>query len=352
MLRIIRKLKKIPLLRKILDGSQEPFCQFYFQNCYITSGAIQIYGQYTGELNFSLAILKNKVPLATGRFEIVYCKERPDFFVKIKDFQHSPKDRYTFIINGRTVHKMVQLRDPLSDKLSFSKCVIATMVKNEKNRIAEWINYHFLLGFEKIIIYLNNSTDGTDKIIQGLGNPNVIIVPFNYTAFPGWHWNNVQRIQLSLNSNILRNFSSWVCFTDVDEFIYICDHSVRQKPLIQSYIDDFSRRYPKAAALRINSYFFTNEKASYRPNQDVVENCRLRSIDTGYFKIIVNAEYLSEFTITPHEFNADATASVDSIYIGHYWIKELRNPQGQFHVCQDIANFVSEAVNDSSRIDR
>lgn len=345
MLRAARKLKITRLLRQISDRFQKPLYQLYFQNCHITPGEIQIYGQYKGKPNFSLTILKNEVPLPKGEFQLVYCGKRPDFLVKIKDLQYSPEDRYTFIINGRAVHEMVQLRDPLTNKLSFAQCVIATMVKNEKNKIVEWINYHFLLGFEKIIIYLNNSTDGTAQIIQSLGNPNVIAVPFNYTAFPGWRWNNVQRIQLSLNSNILRNFSNWVCFIDVDEFIYICDHSVRREPLIQSYIDDFHCRYPNAAALRINSYFFTNEQVSYRPNQDVVANCCLRTVTTGYSKIIVNSEYLSEFTVTPHKFNADVTASTDSIYYGHYWIKGLRNPQGEFHACQDIANFVSERIN-------
>lgn len=102
-----------------------------------------------------------------------------------------------------------------------------------------------------------------------------------------------------------------------------------------------------SAVLSEISYFVTNEQASYRPNQDVVANCLLRSVATGYFKVIVNAKYLSEFTLTPHDFSGDVTAPVDSIYIGHYWIKELRDPQGQFRVCHEINQFVAETARDS-----
>ena len=342
MLKVARKLARF--FKKISDSFQEPLYQLYFRNCHITPAEIQVYGQYTRKPRFSLTILKNEVPLPKKTVEVVYFEERPDFLIKIKGHPYSAEDRYTFIFNGKTVHERVQLRDPLSNRLGFAKCVMATMVKNEGHRIVEWINYHLSLGFEKIIVYLNNSTDGTAQIIESLGNPNIITVPFDYTAFPEWHYDNVQRIQLSLNSNILRKFSNWVCFTDIDEFIYICDHRVRRKPLIQSYIDDFQSRYPDATALRINSYFFTNEQASYRPNQDVVANCLLRSVHTGYFKIVANAKYLSEFTFSPHDFSGSVTASTDSIYIGHYWIKEPRNPEGEFHVCRDIAEFSSQNV--------
>lgn len=250
-------------------------------------------------------------------------------------------------MNGKIIHEAVKLQDPLSDHLNSTHCVIATMVKNEKDRIVEWIDYHFSLGFDKIIIFLNNSTDGTREIIQSFSNPDIVLIPFNYHAFPGWHWNHVQRIQLSISANVLRKFSHWVCFMDNDEFIYICDHSAETKPSIQTYMADFNYNYPDASGLRLNSYFFTNENPDYEPNQDVVSSCHLRSRETGYQKVIINSDYLPEFICTPHHFRDDVIAPTNSIYIAHYWIKKFIHKHGspqdfpsEFEVCHEVENFL------------
>jgi hypothetical protein len=264
------------------------------------------------------------------------CSGQPDFLIRIRDVKYSPEDRYTIIINGKTVCANEHLEDPLRDKLVPSEIAISTMVKNEKDRILEWIDYHLALGVDIILIYLNNSTDGTDELLMNLNNPKVIPVPFSYRPFTDWHYNEIQRMELCISSNIFRNYCKWICFIDIDEFIYIAEHAKRDKPMIKKYIRDFTEKYPMASSIDIYSFIFTNEELSYQPNQDVTRRCLLKTVKGKYPKIIVNSKYLSEFVLTPHDFNGAVTPPPESIYIGHYWIRPKRHPHAPFIYCEDI----------------
>ena len=42
------------------------------------------------------------------------------------------------------------------------KCIIACICKNEGKYIKEFIDYHFSIGFDQIIIGDNNDSDGED----------------------------------------------------------------------------------------------------------------------------------------------------------------------------------------------
>lgn len=42
-------------------------------------------------------------------------------------------------------------------------------MKNEENRIKEWISYYLSMGFDTIFVYDNNSSDKTESIVKKLG---------------------------------------------------------------------------------------------------------------------------------------------------------------------------------------
>lgn len=333
------KWKLISVIKNAFHASvnflRRPQYLLFYRNCIISPQEIQIYGQYSKKPPTSIIIYQNGVSLSP-RIQIVLCGDQPDFLIRIRDVQYLPEDRFTIKLNGKTVCSNEQLIDPLSFRLEFSEIVIATMVKNGKDRILEWINYHLALGVDKIIVYLNNSTDGTEEVIKKINNPNVISVLFPYKPFADWHWNNIQRIQLCINANILRDFCEWVCFIDMDEFIYIHEPSDQSKPILKKYICEFKQHHPLATAIDVYSFFFTNEQLSYRPNQDVIKYCLLKSIKGAYPKIIVNTKFLTEFILTPHVINGADAPSPEAIYLGHYWIRPTRNPRGPFIFCDDI----------------
>lgn len=46
------------------------------------------------------------------------------------------------------------------------KVALALFVKNEVNSIAHWVAWHLALGFDKLFIYDDESSDGTYEVLQ------------------------------------------------------------------------------------------------------------------------------------------------------------------------------------------
>jgi hypothetical protein len=328
-------------LRRIRKALTPRRYKLFYQNCLISQAEIQIYGQFSKDPPSSIDIKINGRRLQPEQICLAVSKERPDFLMRLQGVCYSRNDCYTVRIDGRKVLSDAQLLDPVEGGLSFAACTIATMVKNGRQRILEWITYHLAIGFDRIVVFTNNSTDGTDALLASLGDPRVVVVPFPYTPFPGWHWNSIQRIELCLSANLLRNCSEWVCFTDIDEFILVRDGEGKGRPSLKTYLANVRRVHPDATAVKMGSYFFTNEDIAYEPNQDIVGNCLLRTVDTGYDKVIVLAEHLPEFIVTPHRFNGAYCPSVERLYIGHYWLRPERSPEGPFVFSDEIASFAT-----------
>ena len=98
-------------------------------------------------------------------------------------------------------------------------CIVAT-ARNEGIYLVEWVAYHRALGFDEIIIYSNNNTDGSDQLLSALAETGQIIWydnrldPKNSDA-----QNKAYSHALSVLPDIL-DFE-WAAFIDIDEFIYI-----------------------------------------------------------------------------------------------------------------------------------
>lgn len=52
--------------------------------------------------------------------------------------------------------------------------ILATSVKNEGLYLLEWLSHHLNLGFNKVIIYSNDNTDGSDELLECLDQENHI----------------------------------------------------------------------------------------------------------------------------------------------------------------------------------
>jgi hypothetical protein len=89
---------------------------------------------------------------------------------------------------------------------------ILTLVKNETPYLGEWLEYHFLVGVDKIWIVDNDSSD----------NPRALLAPYiaaglvNFTTWPGRgeHYHIYRALCPKLN-----NDTYWLALIDVDEFI-------------------------------------------------------------------------------------------------------------------------------------
>lgn len=97
-------------------------------------------------------------------------------------------------------------------------CIIA---KDEDHYIQEWIDYHFKLGFEKIVIYAN------DWIYEN-ENENVEVIQMNGEIKQSFSYNT-----------FLQDFKEkfwWVAFYDADEFLVLHKHN-NMEELLSEYDD-------------------------------------------------------------------------------------------------------------------
>lgn len=140
-------------------------------------------------------------------------------------------------------------------------CAIA---KNEAPYLAEWAIYHRLIGFDKILVYENESTDTTQIILTELSNKGVI------NAMP-WKTRPGGTTQKLAYANGLQKLAGyeWLAFFDVDEFLYI--------PAFSNSLDQFLASYESLDAIAINwSLFGTSDQQKKLPGL-VVERFKKRA---------------------------------------------------------------------------
>lgn len=96
-------------------------------------------------------------------------------------------------------------------------CLIAS-AKDEGPYVLEWVAYHRLIGFNKLIVFQNNSTDGTDEILATLHEIGVVRYQDNSQAPLGRQQRQAYSRASALES--VRR-ATWVMALDFDEFLLI-----------------------------------------------------------------------------------------------------------------------------------
>ena len=99
------------------------------------------------------------------------------------------------------------------------RCAIVTTMKNEGPFILEWLAYHRAIGFDDIIVYTNDCTDGTDTMLQMLERKGIC----------QWRENRFQEMDLKPQHAALQSAeqedvikkAKWATCIDVDEFVNI-----------------------------------------------------------------------------------------------------------------------------------
>lgn len=88
---------------------------------------------------------------------------------------------------------------------------ICAIVKNEARYIAEWLEYHLLLGFDHICLYDNGSEDDLAEVYAKFDSVSVIPWP-----------ERGEQQRTAYQDYLRRNAKAdiWAAFIDADEFIY------------------------------------------------------------------------------------------------------------------------------------
>ena len=96
--------------------------------------------------------------------------------------------------------------------------VLFTAVRNEAPFLIEWIAYHKLIGFERIIVFANASDDGTEALLQALAAAGEVEYHFHTPPERVSAQGNAARIA---NERGLIPDGAWTIWLDADEFLNV-----------------------------------------------------------------------------------------------------------------------------------
>ncbi len=124
------------------------------------------------------------------------------------------------LARDRFAHKPVRAPQakPVAAPSSGRSCIV-TCMKNEGPFILEWIAYHRAIGFDDFLIYSNDCTDGTDRLLDLLDARGIVqhrANPFK----PGRQKPQHAALKAAGTEPVVQN-CEWAICMDVDEFINI-----------------------------------------------------------------------------------------------------------------------------------
>ena len=119
---------------------------------------------------------------------------------------------------------------------------LVAIVRNEAPYLLEWLAWHRLLGFEHILIYDNESNDGSEHLLEQMAKAGLI-------TLRRWPDRAGHSPQLSCYADATISCTTrWIMFLDLDEFINLPRDAT---------IGDFLARFdPDVAAIGLNWRLF------------------------------------------------------------------------------------------------
>jgi hypothetical protein len=100
------------------------------------------------------------------------------------------------------------------------RCGIACFITNEAAYLPEWIEFHRLVGFEKFLLYDNDSVDKPEAVLEPYLESGIVI----YQKWPNPH--GIERFhlsQLAAYADAVESSQSqldWLAIIDSDEFLF------------------------------------------------------------------------------------------------------------------------------------
>jgi glycosyltransferase involved in cell wall biosynthesis len=201
-------------------------------------------------------------------------------------------------------------RDPLA-------ATLVAIARDEAAFIVEWLAYHLAIGFGRIVVYDNDSADGTGTILDRIAarDPRVRRVP--------WPSPPEGSPQISAYRHAVANLvTPWVMFLDIDEFMVPLGHA-SLTALIASLPQDVS-------SLHVNWRCFGSaglDGPGYGLVTRAFHTCAVPGWENhGHFKTLVRTDRIADVHI-----------------------HDVRTREGR-RVLSDLAGFANTSIGASDRI--
>jgi len=152
----------------------------------------------------------------------------------------------------------------------FPKVTLAACAKNESPYLLEWVAHHKLLGFDRIIIYTNDNTDGSDELLAKMQKYGLIDWrPRTLTKEQSPQHSAFAALSRELFAN-QKEHGGYLIWFDLDEFLVLKMHST-VKELLKYY------NYPDGLFINWKHFGSAGEEL-YRPELTIKRFLRCDSI--------------------------------------------------------------------------
>jgi glycosyltransferase involved in cell wall biosynthesis len=105
---------------------------------------------------------------------------------------------------------------------------LCAIMKNEYRYILEWVAYHRLLNFNQIIVYSNDSTDGSVDLLDVLAQNGIVTHRTQRTG------GDVSPQNAAYADALAKSQTDWLCFLDADEFLVL-----KKDATVAEFVDGF-----------------------------------------------------------------------------------------------------------------
>lgn len=167
-------------------------------------------------------------------------------------------------------------------------CALCCIARDEDYYIEEWVSYHLLLGFDKIIIYDNHSIIRLANLLDKYVKQGKVIV---HETEAGYIGTKAQGLAYTHCFNNYKNNFIWIAVIDADEIILLHKHDS-----IKSFLAEFENY----GGVFLNWVHYGNPNMLYRETKSMINNFIYKNKNrstTG--KSIVRPTRVKDFT-GPH----------------------------------------------------
>ena len=131
---------------------------------------------------------------------------------------------------------------------------------NHASYLAEWVEFHLLVGIERFYLYDNGSTDDHREVLAPYIEDGIVVLH-------EWPGQNRRYAALDHCVSTYRDEARWIAFFDVDEFLF----SSTGKP-----VPEMLRDYEPWPGVGVNSAVFLTSGHKTRPPGLVIESYLIR----------------------------------------------------------------------------
>ena len=123
---------------------------------------------------------------------------------------------------------------------------IYTMIRNRRNEIIDWIEYHRMIGVEHFYLYDHLSEDQIDTYLEYYLKQGIVtIFKWPFEPMRNQHWNTIQCASMNHALKNFGPFNRWMGYFDVDEYFQLNSTNAQLiESKNQSLTELFDRSFP------------------------------------------------------------------------------------------------------------